>query len=170
MSIRSRSERTEAASRILKVGLFVGLAGGLAEIAIVWLYSAATGGDAAMVARHVAAAVGLDRSSAVDGLAVHMGLAVALGIGLTAAVRVLGSRLAGTGAIFCFMLGILAAIWAINYFVILPGVSPALVHLLPYAVTLTSKLAFGFAAAMALNVLKAGSVVAENLDLARSLR
>ena len=48
-----------------------------------------------MVARHVAAAVGLDHSSAVDGLAVHMGLAVTLGIGLTVAVRMLGSRLTG---------------------------------------------------------------------------
>jgi hypothetical protein len=170
MSICSRSERTEAASGILKVGLFVGLAGGLAEIAIIWLYSAATGGDAAMVARHVAAAVDLDHSTAVDGLAVHMGLAVALGIGLTAAVRVLGSRLTGTGAIFCFMLGVLAAIWAINYFVILPVVSPAFVHLLPFAVTLTSKLAFGVAAAMALSLFNAGSAIAENLDLAGSLR
>ena len=48
---------------------------------------------------------------------------------------------------FPFMLASLASIWAINFFVVLPFVSPAFVHLLPYGVTLASKLGFGLAAA-----------------------
>ena len=68
------------------------------------------------------------------------------------------------------MLGALAAVWVINYFIILPVVSPAFVRLLPFAVTLASKLAFGVAAAIALSLFNAGSVIAENLDLAGSLR
>jgi hypothetical protein len=46
-----------------------------------------------------------------------------------------------------FMLAALAGVWAVNFFVVLPLVSPAFVHIVPYAVSLTSKLLFGVAAA-----------------------
>jgi hypothetical protein len=128
-------------------GLFVGLAGGLAEIAVVWLYSALTGGDAAMVARHVAAAVGLAGAPAVAGIIVHIGLAVALGVALTGTLQTVVDRSAEGRATFCFMVCGLAVVWLINFFVVLPAISPGFVHLLPYAVTLASKLAFGFTAA-----------------------
>jgi hypothetical protein len=116
----------------------IGLAGGVAEILVVSLYSAFTGGDAAMVARHVASAVGLDGASAAAGVAVHMGLAMALGIVLSAMVQSLAASLDR----------------AINFFVVLPVVSPGFVHLLPYAITLTSKLAFGVAAAAVTQLLR----------------
>ena len=138
----------------LRTALLIGLVGGLAEIPVVWLYSALTGGDAAMVARHVASAVGLDGASATAGVAVHMGLAAALGIVLTAMVQGLAPLLDRDGAIWAFMMGGLAAVWAINYFIVLPIVSPDFVHLLPFAITLASKLAFGIAAAAALQVLR----------------
>ena len=48
------------------------------------------------------------------------------------------------------MLTALAGVWAINFFVVLPIVSPAFVHVVPYAVSLTSKLLFGVAAAAVL--------------------
>jgi hypothetical protein len=130
----------------------IGLAGGVAEILVVSLYSAFTGGDAAMVARHVASAVGLDGASAAAGVAVHMGLAMALGIVLSAMVQSLAASL--DRAIWAFMMGSLAAVWAINFFVVLPVVSPGFVHLLPYAITLTSKLAFGVAAAAVTQLLR----------------
>jgi len=44
----------------------------------------------------------------------------------------------------------LAGVCAINFFVVLPIVSPAVVHMVPDAVSLTSKLLFGVAAAEAL--------------------
>jgi hypothetical protein len=153
MSIYSTLDRPEAGQSFLSTGLLIGSAGGLAEIVVVWLYSALTGGDAAMVARRVASAVGLDGASAVAGVGIHMGLAMVLGIALSAGLQILGGRRAPNGAIFSFMVGSLAAVWAINYFVVLPAVSPSFVHLLPYAVTLASKLAFGFAAAAALQML-----------------
>jgi hypothetical protein len=164
MSIYSASERKESFLGFLKIGVLAGMAGGFAEIAIVALYSAVTGGNAATVAREVATAAGLDNSSVVDGLVVHMGLAVALGVGLSAVMRVLGRRLHKDGAVFTFMAGALAMIWAINFFVVLPVVSPAFVHLLPYAVTLASKLAFGAAAAVVLNMLKTGSTHAGDVS------
>jgi hypothetical protein len=154
MSIYSTLDRPEADQGVLSTGLLIGFAGGLAEILVVWLYAASTGGDAAMVARHVASAVGLDGSSAAAGLAVHMGLAVALGITLSAMVQSLAALLVRDQAIWAFMMGSLAAVWAINYFVVLPVLSPGFVHLLPYAITLASKLAFGVAAAAALQLFR----------------
>ncbi len=41
----------------------------------------------------------------------------------------------------------LVGVWAVNFFVVLPIVSPDFVHIVPYAVSLTSKLLFGVAAA-----------------------
>jgi hypothetical protein len=45
------------------------------------------------------------------------------------------------------MLTALATVWAVNFFVVLPVVSPAFIHMVPYAISLTSKLLFGAAAA-----------------------
>ncbi len=108
-----------------------------------------------MVARHVASAVGLGGSSAAAGVAVHMGLAVALGIVLSAMLQSLAALLDRDRAIWALMTGSLAAVWTINFFIVLPVVNPSFVHLLPYAITLASKLAFGIAAAAALQVLRA---------------
>ena len=152
MSIYSTLDRPEADRSVLSAGLLIGLAGGSVEILVVWLYSALTGGDAAMVARHVASAVGLDGASAVAGLAVHMGLAVALGIVLSAMVQSLAAL--SDRAIWSFMTGSLAAVWAINFFIVLPVVSPGFVHLLPYSITLASKLAFGSVGAAVLQLLR----------------
>lgn len=46
-----------------------------------------------------------------------------------------------------FALAALSVVWAINFLVVLPIVSPAFAHLVPYAVSLASKLCFGLAAA-----------------------
>jgi hypothetical protein len=45
------------------------------------------------------------------------------------------------------MLAALAAVWTINFFVVPPIIGTGFAHLLPYAVSLTSKLLFGAAAA-----------------------
>jgi len=135
-------------------GILAGTAGGLAEIAWVSLYAGLTGGDAAVLARGVTTAAGvsvlLPASPVLLGVAVHMALAVTLGIALAFAWSALReSRLRPTDP-YPFMLAALAGVWAINFFVVLPVVSPAFVHMVPYAVSLTSKLLFGAAAAAAL--------------------
>jgi len=45
------------------------------------------------------------------------------------------------------MLAALFYVWAINFFVVLPFVSPAFTSIVPYAVSLASKLLFAVAAA-----------------------
>ena len=135
-------------------GIIAGAAGGLAEIAWVTLYADATGGNASILARGVTSAAGvgalLPESPVILGVAVHMMLAVTLGVALAYAWRKLRTRrFAATGP-YPFMLAALAGVWATNFFIILPIVSPAFVHVVPYAVSLTSKLLFGLTAAAAL--------------------
>ncbi|MGI4954035.1 MAG: hypothetical protein ACRYGM_19710 [Janthinobacterium lividum] len=147
------SQNRRTPQTILSTGIAAGVAGGLAEVVVVGVYTALTGGSAAAVARGVAAAAGIGigigaeglGASAAAGLGVHMALAAGLGVGLVA-IRPRGRPLG-------FMLGSLAAVWAVNFFLVLPNVSPGFVHLLPYAVTLASKLAFGAAAAGVLALL-----------------
>jgi hypothetical protein len=135
-------------------GIIAGAAGGLAEIAWVTLYAGATGGNAAALARGVTSAAGvgalLPQSPIALGVAVHMTLAVALGVALAYAWRALRTRKVAATGPYPFMLAALAGVWATNFFVILPIVSPAFVYMVPCAVSLTSKLLFGLAAAVAL--------------------
>jgi len=132
-------------------GIIAGAAGGLAEIAWVTLYAGLTGGNPAALARGVTTAAGvnalLPSSPAELGVAVHMLLAVALGIALAYTWSALHDRRPSLTNPYPFMLTALAGVWAINFFVVLPIVSPAFVHMVPYAVSLTSKLLFGMAAA-----------------------
>lgn len=152
MSANSLSFQRANALDIIRTGLYAGLAGGLAEIIVVWAYSALTGGDAAIVARQVGAAIGLEWASAIAGIAIHLGLAAALGIGLTVALRLLAGRTPGDHVLLGFMAGSLVIVWMTNFFVVLPALSPGFVHLLPYPVTLASKLLFGLAAALTLRI------------------
>jgi hypothetical protein len=139
---------------ILSQGVLAGAAGGVAEIVWVTLFADVTGGNPAVLARGVTTAAGvsalLPASPIALGVAVHMMLAVSLGIALCFAWSALRDCRPGLTDPYPFMLVALAGVWAINFFVVLPIVSPAFVHMVPYAVSLTSKLLFGVAAAEAL--------------------
>lgn len=148
---------------VLRRGLIAGTAGGLAEIAWVTLYAGATGGDAAVLARGVTSAAGLSALLPAHpiglGITVHMVLAMTLGLALAVAGETLQRRRDDSLNPYPFTLAVLGAVWAINFFVVLPVVSPAFVHLVPYAVSLTSKLLFGVAAAAALSTHCAASTI-----------
>lgn len=135
-------------------GVVAGIAGGLAEIAWVSAYAGMTGANPGIVARGVTTAAGLTgllpAAPATLGVGVHMTLAVMLGIGLAAAWRASAARMRHFGGPFPATVAALIGIWALNFFVVLPAVSPAFVSLLPYAVSFVSKLLFGVAAAAVL--------------------
>lgn len=137
-------------SDTLKYGALAGVAGGLAEIAWIWLYAAVTGGNAAVLARGVTTAAGasalLTHAPVTVGIAVHMILAVMLGIALAGLWQAL-ARTHGAGSLYAVALAVLAGVWALNFLVVLPAISPAFVPLVPYSVSLLSKLLFGLAAA-----------------------
>ncbi|HUI14550.1 MAG TPA: hypothetical protein VL048_13900 [Xanthobacteraceae bacterium] len=139
---------------LLPEGILAGAAGGLAEVAWVSLYAGATGGDPTLLARGVTTAAGvsglLPASPVALGVAVHMTLAMVLGVVLAFAWSALREARPGLTNPYPLMLMALVGIWAVNFFVVLPIVSPAFVHLVPYTVSLTSKLLFGLAAATSL--------------------
>jgi hypothetical protein len=135
---------------IMRTGVFAGAAGGLAEIAWVSLYAAMSGADPAILARGVTTAAGLSAlfptSLVAIGIEVHMVLAVMLGVALAFGSQALATKRDLTNP-YPLMLGTLTGIWAVNFFVLLPLVSPGFVHLVPYVISLTSKLLFGMAVA-----------------------
>jgi hypothetical protein len=135
----------------VRFGAIAGAAGGLAEIAWVTLYAEATGRNAAILARGVTTATGvgalLPAAPMILGVAVHMTLAVTLGVVLAFTWRVLSANRALSVKPYPFTLALLVGVWAVNFFVVLPIVSPAFIHMVPYTVSLASKLLFGLAAA-----------------------
>ena len=131
---------------LMQVGVLAGLAGGLAEVLWISTYAAGSQVSAAPVARGVAEAVGLGRAGAVSvGVAVHMALAAALGVIVVAALRALPVRRRGWRADLALTLAALGAVWAFNFLVLLPAISPDFVVIVPMPVSLASKLLFGLA-------------------------
>jgi hypothetical protein len=140
----------EAVGHMLTIGILAGLAGGAAEIAWISLYAAVTGADAAAVARGVTDTVGIGAASpAAAGVAIHMAIAGMLGMVVAAALAPM--RLRGA-SLYAVLTAALAAVWAVNFLVVLPLVNPAFVGIVPMAVSFVSKLLFGVAAAASLQV------------------
>jgi hypothetical protein len=155
-------------------GVVAGVAGGLAEIAWVTLYAGATGADPSTLARAVTTAAGVSALfPAVPvalGVTVHMLLAAALGIALSFGWQALSSHRSNIASPFPFILAALVGIWAVNFFVLLPGISPAFIHLLPYPVSLVSKVLFGLAAAEAFRRQDVSALERGRAPIVQSLR
>ena len=125
--------------------LLAALAGGVAEIAWVSLYSQVTAVSGMEVARQVGATVfpraGNLAIAPVLGMIVHLALSLALVCAFAFPLRRLRPRMSRT-AVLSSALVLLGAVWTFNFFVLLPALNPGLVTLLPYGVTLASKLPF----------------------------
>ncbi|MEX1206799.1 MAG: hypothetical protein WEB85_16265 [Dongiaceae bacterium] len=139
-----------------------GLAGGAAEVIWVWLYASLSTAEAAAVASGVTGTVWpvLATSSAAVplGIVIHMALAIVLGIAVAVLVPSVLPRSRSAVLEPVTVVGILIAVWAINFLVILPIVNPAFTGLLPYGATLASKVLFGLAAASVLRAYRGGGL------------
>lgn len=119
---------------------------------VLWIGAAATvlGVEGSQVTRAVAATVVPASSGLASapwlGLAVHFLLSVALA---AVFMRMVGNRLRGAMLVVAAM-SVLALVWAVNFFALLPALNPAFPELLPHPVTLVSKLLFGLAMALVL--------------------
>jgi hypothetical protein len=138
----------------LRLGATAGLAGGAAEILWVAGYGAVTGTPVGAVARGVTTALfpglgGLPYAAEL-GIALHMLLAVGLGIAVVAALAAPVFRGVAGWSQSALVVLALAAVWSVNFLLLLPQLDPAFVTLLPVAVTLASKLLFGISAAAVL--------------------
>jgi len=139
-------------SKVWLTGTIAGLAGGAAEVSWIAIYANLSGSQAATVARGITQTVFpllVAPEAAIPlGIAIHMGLAIALGIAISILVR---THLAPSlPAVFepVAVVGLLVGIWGINFFLILPTITPAFVTLVPYTTSLISKILFGAAAAL----------------------
>ena len=136
-------------------GIVAGAAGGIAEIIWIVVYASVTGADAANLARGVTTAAGanllLTGSSVISGTAIHMILAVMLGTALAFAWNAFSQRWPKQTSPYAALCAALGAVWAINFLIVLPLLSPDFVQILPYPVSLISKLLFGLAASAVLS-------------------
>ena len=135
----------------LRVGVLAGIAGGLAEVGWIILYGTVTGVPTEPVARGVVRSVfpalAASSSSVWLGVLIHLAIAIALGLSLALAVRLLLRRNGAGYSEYGLVIPALAAVWAVNFLIALPYINPEFVRLLPYSVTLLSKLLFGLSAA-----------------------
>src|SRR4051794_24292022 len=147
-SEREARMKRETIGRLLTIGVLAGLAGGAAEVAWIALYSAATATDAAAVARGVTETIGIGTVPPIaGGLTIHIAIAAILGMAIATAVapmRLQGARLYGA------LIWTLAAVWAVNFMIVLPLLNPAFVDIVPLGASFISKLLFGIAAAACL--------------------
>ncbi len=147
--------RTATNSVSLKTILLAGLCGGLAEVVWVQLYASLAGLSGAEIARQVTATLlpgAADAAFAPGlGLIIHFALSLLLAVCYATLVWVpFLQRQRGSAASLVAAAAVLAAIWAVNFLAVLPLVNAEFVGLLPYPVTLGSKLLFGLAMAAVL--------------------
>ena len=147
MNRKPRAGRTAT----IRYGILAGAAGGVAEIVWLLTMSALTGISAENVARGVTASVGIDALSSTPavliGIATHMALAITLGIAVAVGCYALvGRSLRGIHA-YTVVPAALIGVWAFNFLILLPLINPAFVQLVPYPISLLSKILFGLAAA-----------------------
>ncbi len=159
-----KSKRFMHASDTVRQGIIAGMAGGFAEIAWIASYGTLTDRDTTQVARTISAVVGRMIPGTVSisapvafGITTHMIAAVFLGVALVLIWQWLSDRYRHTIDVYGFLLAALVAVWAVNFFVVLPLISPffmdinrSFVDIIPYPISLGSKLLFGLAAAATL--------------------
>lgn len=128
--------------------ILAGAAGGTVEVIWVLLYCIGSPLHASLIAEEIARSflpqmAGLTAVTA--GVIIHYVLAILIaGVAAIAYLRVLAGDI-DEPAIFATSIAALAAIWAANFLVVLPVVNPVFVTLMPYTVTLISKIGFGIA-------------------------
>jgi hypothetical protein len=123
--------------------------GGAVEVVWVSAYCALTGHGAATLARQVTAtlfpALSGGAPGVVLGIGIHFALSLLLALAYVRLVWGPHARRWREGAALAAAVGALALVWCVNFLLVLPLVNPVFVALLPYPVSLASKLLFGVA-------------------------
>lgn len=156
--LNSTQGRNAMVNGKVSVVVTAGIAGGMAEV--LWIAAATTvlGADGRAVASAVGATV--VPAMAASGYAPWLGLAIhfLLSIALAAVFVRTFSRRCSPATLVAAAIAALAAVWAVNFLLLLPVLNPAFVSLLPLPVTLISKLLFGLAMAVVLLAGRKGTV------------
>jgi hypothetical protein len=133
-----------------------GLAGGLIEITWISLYSLYSPVNATEVARQISVSIIPATAdfyfAPMLGVFAHLLLSVGLACVFAATALLPFLRRYGRRGIFLGSLATLAVVWKINFFTVLPMINPSFTSMMPFYVTLLSKLLFGTAMAWVLAV------------------
>jgi hypothetical protein len=131
-----------------------GLAGGLAEVLWISLYSILSHVDGMEISRQITATVipgmSVHAMAPVLGLIIHLVLSVLLAYGFCLLLASPMVRYFGRPGLVPGSCMVLVAVWLVNFFIILPMINPSFIETLPLVVTLISKLVFGVAMAIVL--------------------
>jgi hypothetical protein len=123
-----------------------GLAGGAAEVLVVALYALLAGTGGWMVAESVSRATFGAWFSGGDavlvGLTVHFALSLLIAACFVAVLPVLMHRIGRRGVVLAAAAA-LVAVWAANFFAVLPRIAPEFVAMVPLWLSFLSKLSFG---------------------------
>ena len=148
---------------VARVGVIAGLAGGLAEVAWIIVYGALSGVSVESVGQEITRSIvpsyAASSSAALIGILIHLILAVGLGISVTFAICLSLRRHTRVFVEYTLVILTLATVWAVNFLLVLPYLNPRFLDLLPYSVTLVSKLLFGLSAATVLRTERSTSIV-----------
>ncbi len=135
--------------RTLKNGVIAGAIGGLSEIVFISFYVLIAAKDGWLIARLITetffpVSVAQGPLGISLGIFIHMFLSLGIGIGFLSLARRLPRAMVYSLAIG---LSCLLAIWAINFFVILPSVNRGFISQVPAGIAFFSKGLFGIAMA-----------------------
>jgi hypothetical protein len=134
---------------IVSTALLAGFAGGVAEMMWIAGYCAVTPLSGSEVLQQISLSVGINVGNgalaSLSGIAIHLGLSVLLGLAFALSVWRGSLRRSGIVGNLLASCAVLCMIWAFNFFVVLPSLNPGFANLMPYGVTLASKLLFGIA-------------------------
>ena len=129
--------------------ILAGMVGGMMEIGWISIYSSLSSASAINVARQISATIlpftADSYYAPMLGLFIHLVLSLILAIFFSAIILKPAVRRYGTLGIMLSSFMTLGIVWVINFFIVLPILNPSFISLMPYVVTLISKLLFGMA-------------------------
>lgn len=150
-------------NKSIKYILRAGFCGGRAKILWIALVGALTLMSGLEVARQVSMSVFPEMTdaavTATAGIAIHLLLSLLLAAGFIFAAWLPYTRKLSPASAILVATVALSSVWAINFLIILPVLNPALIDLMPYAVTLFSKILFGTSMGLVLHYTDDGRTV-----------
>lgn len=146
-----------------KAGCIAGFAGGLAEVAVMGVYSVVSGLSGMTILSLITATFAPDAFAsgslgAFDGLMIHFALSITIGAAFGILQYFIHKNYSSVSYPLVAISGsaILVCIWAFNFFVLLPEVNQAFVAYVPLAPSFVSKLSFGLSLGLFARFLETG--------------
>lgn len=169
-------------AEIAKSGVLIGLAGGFAEVVWIAFYGLLAGADTTEVARTITSAVAwlsplgwFAALPVISGIVIHMIASIGLGFALAFVWFRMAWIRSGATHKLAFMVGTLTLVWSFNFLIVLPLISPgfidlhqAFIEIVPYSVSLVSKILFGLAGGIMLQHCASGRYASSHLHVTPS--